>query len=178
MRHAKIRSSAFASTLPAKFVMDSELADILISVSNRFNLVDYLILASSGARTLQRHQDLTRTLAKRDFRKRFNASWRDSKHRSAIKLRWIGDTLDPSISMESLDKNVVAFRVQGELIIPYCELRPPGENKLLPIRSIWIGPRKHPELARKSLEMLLWKYGYYHGSRVEIKDSKIPLRSA
>lgn len=56
------------------------------------------------------------------------------------------------------------FRTRGNLIVPYVELALPASDGeyagKLPIFSVMIGPTAHPELATKSVVMLLQDAGY------------------
>lgn len=61
------------------------------------------------------------------------------------------------------------FRKLNGLLIPYTEV------KLKPIISITAGPTAHRELTKRSIELLLDKYGY-DSSKVEIRFSDTPLR--
>jgi len=70
------------------------------------------------------------------------------------------------------DQRDLRFRASGGLIVPYYVLTPPGHD-LLPIESVYQGPRAAPEIGEESLKYLLWKSGY---KNVEVKDSGIPLR--
>ncbi len=69
------------------------------------------------------------------------------------------------------------FRTRGSLIIPYVELILPSSHASytgrLPIFCVMIGPSAHPELATKSVVMLLHEHGY---SDPNVLSSDIPLR--
>jgi hypothetical protein len=74
----------------------------------------------------------------------------------------------------------VKFRPSGARIVPYVELEltPPvaGEAKRLPIKTITYGPTLDPDVAKKSLDMLLKSYKY-PASDVAIKRSAVPFRA-
>lgn len=69
------------------------------------------------------------------------------------------------------------FRVREGLVVPYVELElertGDGPASRLPISSVMVGPTADPDLAIKSIFMLLRKHGY---SDTSILTSDIPLR--
>jgi hypothetical protein len=67
------------------------------------------------------------------------------------------------------------FDVRAGLWVPYCQIVPNGSD-LLPIKSIWIGPRLDGARNKDSLKLLLQKHNY-NPEEITISDSEIPLRS-
>lgn len=68
------------------------------------------------------------------------------------------------------------FRESHGMMVPYIPfpLRPDeDEYPILPIVDVVHGPTLHPELAKKSLHLLLQQHGYDH---VEVAGSEVPLR--
>lgn len=69
------------------------------------------------------------------------------------------------------------FRTRGSLIVPYVECILPSSHenyaRQLPIFSVVIGPSALPELATKSVVMLLREHGY---SDPNVLSSDVPLR--
>jgi hypothetical protein len=74
----------------------------------------------------------------------------------------------------------IKFRPSGARVIPYVELElmstADGEAKRLPIKTITYGPTLEPDVAKKSLDMLLKSYKY-PAPDVEIKRSAVPFRA-
>jgi hypothetical protein len=75
------------------------------------------------------------------------------------------------------ETSVVKLRPAGGQLIPYVELEFSGSpwrrGGKLPLACVYHGPTLSPDLAKRSLELLLSKSGY---PKADIRGSKIPLR--
>lgn len=69
--------------------------------------------------------------------------------------------------------DIIEFDTSGGMIKPFLELWKGEGVQKLPIMEIIIGPAPFPSLSRKSVELLLERYGY---SNVKIKDSNVSYR--
>jgi hypothetical protein len=76
------------------------------------------------------------------------------------------------IETDLSDLDSVKFRDANGLLIPYLEI--PLTSSGIKVRKIVCGPTLHPELARRSVEMLAQRSGFMN---VEIENSRIPLGS-
>ena len=81
--------------------------------------------------------------------------------------------------LSEFNNNMIHFRVSRGIPIPYIETKTSlsvDNTKAckIPICCIRGGPNLHPELTKKSIELLLHKYGYDESVKVSVSD--IPIR--
>lgn len=84
----------------------------------------------------------------------------------------------PDVAGGSAKHPARLFRAKGGLLVPYVELELKSSHAdyagRLPIWSVTVGPSAHPELATKSVVMLLRERGYPDSN---VLSSEIPLRA-
>jgi hypothetical protein len=105
----------------------------------------------------------------------------EEEWRMIHKLRAVNDEdWKTKHSLPSTDEDIkpLMFRDVGGRIVPYVELdfsspNDPNPGKL-PIEAVRHGPALIPELAKKSLALMLEKYGYQ--GLIYIEGSDVPLR--
>lgn len=98
-------------------------------------------------------------------------------------LRYVNNFKNPGFSYESETRLLYRWkqgeeihrRIKNNLIVSYVEMPPKDLNgdKLLPIKSVKIGPGEEQELIRQSVEDFMKAKGY----ALEVKKSDIPYRA-
>jgi len=105
----------------------------------------------------------------------------EEEWRMIHRLRSVNDEqwmTENKLAATDQDIKPLRFREASGRIIPYIALDFTSSNRpnvgMLPIEAVRHGPALIPELAKKSLSLMLQKYGYE--GLIYVKGSEVPLR--